>query len=188
MKKIYFLWSLLGLLALQLVWAQTNITGTVLDETGSPLPGATVVVDGTSRGVATDFDWNFSIQASQGETLLITYVGYADQRVTVGNQDNYIVNLSLDNELEEVVITGVAAIINESRVSTGGLAPATDGDTDLLDKLFYERYLEAYEGPGNPFFDRRRTDDLGNKQFRHFPVPARNLNAWEAPLYTTGGE
>ena len=69
---------------------------------------ATVIVDGTSRGVATDFDGNFSIQASQGETLLITYVGYADQRVTVGNQDNYIVNLSLDNELEEVVITGVA--------------------------------------------------------------------------------
>ena len=51
MKKIYFLWSLLGLLTLQLGWAQTNITGTVLDETGSPLPGATVIVDGTSRGV-----------------------------------------------------------------------------------------------------------------------------------------
>ena len=51
-------------------------------------------------------------------------------------------------------MSGAAKITNESRVSTGGLAPATDGDTDLLDKLFYERSLEACEGPGNPFFDR----------------------------------
>lgn len=83
---------------------------------------------------------------------------------------------------------GAAAIINETRVTNGGLAPATDGDADLLDKLMYERILEAYEGPGNPFFDRRRTDDLGSNQFTHLPVPARNLNAWEAPLYTTGGQ
>ncbi|MDA7694377.1 hypothetical protein N8817_06260 [Flavobacteriaceae bacterium] len=95
------------------------------------------------------------------------------------------------NEAEALIrlgMPGAAEIINESRVNIGGLTPATDTDTDLLDKLFYERYLEAYEGPGNPFFDRRRTDDLGSKQFKHFPVPARNLNAWEAPLYTTGGE
>lgn len=107
MKKIYFFWSLLGLLTLNLGWAQTNITGTVHDETGNPLPGATVIVDGTSRGVATDFDGNFTIEANQGETLLVTYVGYADQRVNVGNQDTYTVNLSPDNELEEVVVTSL---------------------------------------------------------------------------------
>ena len=96
--------------------------------------------------------------------------------------------LNMAEAMIRLGMSGAAEIINESRVTTGGLAPATDGDADLLDKLFYERYLEAYEGPGNPFFDRRRTDDLGNKQFKHFPVPARNLNAWQAPLYTTGGE
>ena len=95
--------------------------------------------------------------------------------------------LNMAEAMIRLGMSGAGEIINESRVSTGGLTPATDADTDLLDKLFYERYLEAYEGPGNPFFDRRRTDDLGNKQFRHFPVPARNLNAWEAELYTTGG-
>ena len=96
--------------------------------------------------------------------------------------------LNMAEALIRLNMPGAAAIINESRVNTGGLTPASDGDTDLLDKLFYERYIEAYEGPGNPFFDRRRTDDLGNRQFKHLPVPARNLNAWEAPLYTTGGE
>ena len=83
MKKIYFLWSLLGLLTLQLGWAQSNITGTVLDETGTPLPGATVIVEGTTRGVAIDFDGNFSIEANQGDVLIVTYVGYTAQRVTM---------------------------------------------------------------------------------------------------------
>ena len=101
----------------------------------------------------------------------------------------YIENrLNMAEAMIRLGMKGAAEIINESRVTTGGLSPSTDADQNLLDKLFYERYLEAYEGPGNPFFDRRRTDDLGSKQFKHFPIPARNLNAWEAELYTTGGE
>ena len=104
MKKIYFLWPLLGLLTLQLGWAQTNITGTFLDETGAPLPGATVIVDGTTRGVATDFDGNFSIQARQGEVLVITYVGYVDQLKTIGSSDNYTVELVPAGELDEVIV------------------------------------------------------------------------------------
>lgn len=95
--------------------------------------------------------------------------------------------LNMAEALIRLGMNGAAEIINQSRVTNGGLTPASDGDNDLMDKLFYERYLEANEGPGNPFFDRRRTDDLGKKQFKHFPVPAKNLNAWEAELYTTGG-
>ena len=106
MKKIYFLWSLLGLLTLQLGWAQTNISGTVNDETGAPLPGATVIVEGSTRGVATDFDGNFSIQAIQGDVLVITYVGYADQRITVGSDDSYNISLNPQGELEEIVVIG----------------------------------------------------------------------------------
>ena len=75
MKKLYLFWTLLGLLIAPFVWAQNCVTGTVNDETGLPLPGTTVVVEGTSRGVATDFDGNFSIEAEQGEVLVITYVG-----------------------------------------------------------------------------------------------------------------
>ena len=107
MKKLYLIWTLLGLLFAPFAWAQNNVTGTVNDETGTPLPGATVIVDETNRGVATDFDGNFSIDAEQGEVLVITYIGYADQRLTVGSQDNYTINLSLDNELEKVVITAL---------------------------------------------------------------------------------
>ena len=83
------------------------MTGTVNDETGAPLPGATVIVEGTSRGVATDFDGNFSINAEEGEVLVVTYVGYSDYRLTVDSQDNYNISLSADNELEEVVVTSL---------------------------------------------------------------------------------
>lgn len=93
---------------LHVSWAQQKtISGTVLDETSTPLPGATVLIDGTSQGVATDFDGNFSIDASEGDILLITYVGYADQRISVDTQDTYSIQLSTDNELDEVVITSL---------------------------------------------------------------------------------
>ena len=91
-----------------------------------------------------------------------------------------LIRLGTDLEL-------AAHIINETRVEAGMKEPATSSDFNLLDKLFYERYLETNDATGNGFFDRRRTDDLGDKQFLHFPVPARNLNTWGAELYTTGG-
>ena len=80
------------------------MTGTVNDETGLPLPGATVVVEGTSRGVATDFDGNFSIEAELGEVLVITYVGYAEQRITIGSQDNYTIGLSPDKNQKNTLL------------------------------------------------------------------------------------
>lgn len=56
--------------------------------------------------MATDFDGNFSIQAATGDVLVVSYVGYADQRLTVDAQDNYTLTLLPDNALEEVVILG----------------------------------------------------------------------------------
>jgi outer membrane receptor protein involved in Fe transport len=98
----------LGLFCLHLGWAQQKtITGTVNDDDGFPLPGATVVVEGSNRGVATDFDGNFSIETQEGETLLITYIGYSDYQLIVGSQDSYTISLSPDNELEEVVVTSL---------------------------------------------------------------------------------
>ena len=57
-------------------FAQQNITGTVSDNSGVPIPGATVLVTGTNNGVTTDFDGNYSIMASEGDVLSVSYVGY----------------------------------------------------------------------------------------------------------------
>ena len=52
-----------------------TISGTVTDSDGLPLPGVNIVVEGTSNGTQTDFDGNYSIAASEGQTLLFTYIG-----------------------------------------------------------------------------------------------------------------
>ncbi len=76
--------------------AQQSVSGSVSDSDG-PLPGATIVVQGTNDGVSTDFDGNFSIQANAGDVLEISYVGFQTQLITVSaNQDNISVILVSD--------------------------------------------------------------------------------------------
>ena len=87
--------------------AQSSVSGTVSDSSGVPLPGATVVVAGTSNGVTTDFDGVYSISASEGDVLSISYVGFITQNVTVGASASVNVTLVSDNTLEEVVVTAL---------------------------------------------------------------------------------
>lgn len=82
------------------------VKGTVTDESGEPLIGATVMVAGSSTGVATDFDGNFEIDVPKGKAIRISYVGYISQDVKAGNSPMKIV-LKEDNALlEEVVVVG----------------------------------------------------------------------------------
>ena len=83
-----------------------ELTGTVLSE-GNPLPGASVVNLTNANGVTTDFDGNYSIEASTGEVLVVSFVGYSDTNITVGEADNYSISLALGNELDEVVVTSL---------------------------------------------------------------------------------
>ena len=103
MKKALFRLPLLALLLLGFgVYGQT-LSGIVMSAEG-PLPGATVQVQGTNRGVSTDFDGNFLIEADADAVLIVSYVGYATQSVAVAGQDSLIITLLADNELEEVVV------------------------------------------------------------------------------------
>ena len=83
-----------------------KITGTVSDAMG-PVIGASVVIKGTSNGVATDFDGNFTLNASQGQTLVISYIGYITKEIKIGAQNNYNITLEEDKKvLDEVVVVG----------------------------------------------------------------------------------
>jgi len=84
------------------IYAQ-NISGTVTSDDG-PLPGATVLVQGTNNFATTDFDGNFTIEAAQGATLEVSFVGYTTQQVTVDG-DQITISLELGNLLEEVIVT-----------------------------------------------------------------------------------
>ncbi|MFS4492290.1 SusC/RagA family TonB-linked outer membrane protein [Maribacter sp. 2308TA10-17] len=88
---------------------QSTITGTVTDADGSPLPGANVLVKGTTNGTQTDFDGNFTINADSDATLVFSYIGFASQEVAVGGQSTINVSLAEDaSQLEEVVVLGYA--------------------------------------------------------------------------------
>ena len=84
------------------IYAQ-NVTGLVTSDDG-PLPGATVLVQGSNEFATTDFDGNFSVEANQGDILIVSFVGYQTQEVAVDG-DNLTITMQLGNLLEEVVVT-----------------------------------------------------------------------------------
>ncbi|NHE56550.1 SusC/RagA family TonB-linked outer membrane protein [Cyclobacterium plantarum] len=84
-----------------------SITGTVLDENGLPMPGATISIQGTSRGTVTDLDGKFSITVPEEATLVISYIGYQSQTIKITNQTELTIRLNQDSSaLEEVVVIG----------------------------------------------------------------------------------
>jgi len=88
-------------------FAQQNVSGLVTDESGVPLPGATVVVDQTNNGTTTDFDGNYSISASNGQSISISFVGYKTINILVADGADYDVSLQPDSLLDEVVVTAL---------------------------------------------------------------------------------
>nr|WP_245766542.1 TonB-dependent receptor [Pustulibacterium marinum] len=84
---------------------QQTITGTIVDELGTPLPGATVREKGTDNGVVTDFDGNFTITVPAGALLEISFIGYKMQEVTA--EENLQITMEPDAaKLDEVVLVG----------------------------------------------------------------------------------
>ena len=108
-------------------FAQKSISGTVTDSEGVPLPGATVIVEGTSNGGSTDFDGVYSISASEGDVLSFSYVGFTTQNVTVGASATVNVSLVSDNALEEVVVTALG--ISREKKSLGFAQQTVSGET-----------------------------------------------------------
>ena len=94
-----------------------KVTGTVSDSQG-PVIGASVVEKGTTNGVVTDFDGNFTLNVKPGATLVISYIGYTTQEVAVGNQSNFNITMLEDNaQLEEVVVVGYG--VQKKKLVTG---------------------------------------------------------------------
>lgn len=105
------------------------VTGTVTDEQGMPLPGVNVVVENTNRGVQTDFDGNYSIEASPGEILVFSYLGFASERRGVGTDGVLNVQLAEDAaELDEVVVVGYGT--QSKRQLTDNVAKLTAADIE----------------------------------------------------------
>ena len=159
--------TLLLALVVQLTFAQQKtITGTVTDDTGLPLPGANVIIKGTSTGTQSDFDGNYSISASVGQTLVFSYVGFSAKEVKVGTLNSINVTLQPDAAaLEEVVVTGyssrnqtvqTSAVVSISAAELSQMAPTTSIDNMLQGKAAGVQVTAANGKPGQGAFVRIR--------------------------------
>jgi iron complex outermembrane receptor protein len=121
-KAMFFVFFLL---CSTVMMAQQKVSGTVLDATGEPLIGVSVLEAGTSNGVVTDFEGNFTLSVKQGADLVISYIGYVSQ--TIPAKNGMTVTLEEDNQvLNEVVVVGYGTMRRKDVTSSITTVQAKD--------------------------------------------------------------
>jgi TonB-linked SusC/RagA family outer membrane protein len=152
---------LVGMLASSSLIAQFTVNGTVNDQNGDVLIGASVIVKGSSIGTVTDIDGTFSLRVpGENATLVVSYTGYSDKLVSV-DKGNPTVSIVLENaatQLEEIVITGLATNVKRSNAANAvatisakdltGIAPPQTTDAALYGKFTGANIVANSGAPG----------------------------------------
>ncbi len=127
MKRLFTLLTLLGVFLLVQAQERT-ITGKVTDaNTGESIPGVSIVLEGTTRGAVTDLDGDFSIEATDGQVLLFSFVGYLTESVTLQGQTSVDINLVPDLQaIEEIIVVGYGT--QKKSLVTGAIAKVNAED------------------------------------------------------------
>lgn len=159
---------------------QITVTGTVLDESGEPLIGASVVIDGTANGVITDIDGNFTITVPSDVKLKFSYAGYKSQVVDVAGRTNLTVRLEPgDLALDEVVVVGVSM----KKSDLTGSVSQIDGKT--LREKPVTNVNEALQGrvAGLSVSPAQRPSDDSSIKIRG----TNSFNSGTTPIYVVDG-
>jgi TonB-linked SusC/RagA family outer membrane protein len=143
MKKIIYC-NIITLFVPLFLFAQNlSVTGVIKDnETKEPLPGATVVVVGTTQGTISDFDGNYTISALSGASLSFSSLGYQTQVVIVGQDETLDISLLGNNELDEIVVVGYGSQKRSNivgSVATVNVDKATQNPTTNVSELLRGR-------------------------------------------------
>ncbi|MDF9798599.1 TonB-linked SusC/RagA family outer membrane protein [Catalinimonas alkaloidigena] len=127
--RVLFFSLCLGLMYVPLFAQEVNISGTVSDESGEPLPGVTVIVEGTTTGTTTNIEGIFRLSIPQNaETLTFSSVGYTQKSVPINNQTEFNVSLQEDiQQLGEVVVNALG--FKENRDQLGSTASRVDAES-----------------------------------------------------------
>lgn len=111
--------------------AAKKVTGTVLDEQGQPMIGVTVRLRDGKAGATTDLDGKFSIEVPQNSVLVFSYIGYQEYTLTVGDRNDYVINMESENAaLDEVVVIGYQTI--KRKDLTGSVASVRGEDVATM--------------------------------------------------------
>lgn len=158
------------------------LKGSVVDETGQPVIGANIVVEGTTNGTITDVEGTFSLQAPEKAELHISYIGYLDQRVKVEHQTTLRIILQEDTQtLDEVVVVGygtmrksdITGAVASVRLDDLKQGASTSVDQMLLGKSAGVNVVQSSGEPGGGFSVNIRG--------------ASSINGGVSPLYVIDG-
>ena len=162
--------------------AQSKVRGTVTDEQGEPIMGASVIVDGTSNGTVTDLNGNFTINnVPKNAKINISYVSFVTQHITFTGQPEMKVVLKEDHlALNEVVVVGYG--VQRKSDVTGALAHI---DSKQLTEMPVTNAFEGMQGKtaGVDITNSQRPGTVGNINIRG----QRSINASSSPLYVVDG-
>ena len=180
-QQLFFV-ALFSVLAITASAQSKSVSGTVVDKTGEPVIGASVVVKGTTNGTITDFDGNFSLQGVPNNgTIQISFVGYKTQDISVAGKSTVKVTLVEDTEmLDEVVVVGYG--VQKKSDVTGAMASV---GAEQLAARPVNNAFEALQGKaaGVDITTNERPGSLGEIRIRG----ERSLNKANDPLYVVDG-
>ena len=161
--------------------AQSLVKGTVSDESGDPIIGATVKVQGSSEAAITDFDGNFSVKAASNATLIFSYVGYVTQEVKVGGKSTVNVVMKEDNTtLNDVVVIGYGTM--KKKLVTGATVQVKGED---IAKLNTTNALEAMQS-STPGVQITQSSSQPGKGYKVY-IRGIGTTGNSAPLYVIDG-
>lgn len=179
MKYLFFI----GALILCSITSAQTVTGTVTDDTNIPLPGANVIVLGSSNATSTDFDGNFILEnVKEGSTLQFTYVGFQEQTYKVTAEKNQTVNIQLvsaQEQLDEVVIVGASI----KKQSIAGAVSSISGKE--LEETPTPNVVQALQGKIAGVYVQQTGNPAGSAS-----IKIRGSNSFEfgtAPIFVVDG-
>jgi iron complex outermembrane receptor protein len=108
------------------IFAQQTISGIVTDQEGNPLPSVSVIIKNSEKGVSTDFDGNFSIDASEGDVLVLSSIGFESKEITVDSVYISVILSESSSELDEVVVIGYGTSLKKDLTGAVNLVKSED--------------------------------------------------------------
>lgn len=181
LQRLFFM-ALFSVLSLGAFAQNKTVSGTVTDATGESVIGASVLVKGTTNGVITDIDGNFTLQnVPANGTIQISFVGYKTQDISVAGKTSFNVKLQEDSEmLDEVVVVGYG--VQKKSDVTGAMARVGEKE---LKAMPVKNALEGMQGKtaGVDITSSQRPGEVGNINIRG----VRSISAEQGPLYVVDG-